>query len=149
MQYWLMKSEPDTFGIDHLEAAKVEPWSGVRNYQARNYMQREMRLGDTILFYHSSCPAPGIYGLARVASLPYPDPTQFDIKSDYFDPKARKDKPIWYLVDVAFVKKLQTPVTLAAMRANPNLRTMKILEPGSRLSITSVSEHEYKEIAPN
>jgi predicted RNA-binding protein with PUA-like domain len=140
---WLMKTEPETFSIDDLKRVRKEPWSGVRGYQARNYMRDEMRVGDTVLFYHSSCPVPGIYGEASVVSLPYPDPTQFDAKSPYYDPKAKKDKPIWYLVDVAFVKKLETPITLAAIRANPKLKTMVILQPGSRLSITPVSEKEF------
>jgi predicted RNA-binding protein with PUA-like domain len=102
-----------------------------------------MRVGDTVLFYHSSCKVPGIYGIAKVASAPYPDPTQFDKKSEYVDIRATKEKPIWYLVDVSYVKTLKTPVTLSEMRADPRLSTMMILEPGSRLSITPVSETEY------
>lgn len=140
---WLMKSEPDTFGIEHLSRVGTEPWSGVRNYQARNYMRDDMRIGDTVLFYHSSCKVPGIYGLATVASLSYPDPTQFDTKSEYVDIKATKEKPIWYLVDVSYVRTLQKPLTLAEIRANKELSTMMILEPGSRLSITPVTKSEY------
>lgn len=142
-QCWLMKSEPDTFGIEHLAKAGTEPWTGVRNFQARNYMRDSMRVGDTVLFYHSSCKVPGIYGIAKVASAPYPDPTQFDKKSEYVDIRATKEKPIWYLVDVSYVKTLKTPLTLSEMRADPRLSTMMILEPGSRLSITPVSEKEY------
>jgi predicted RNA-binding protein with PUA-like domain len=142
-QCWLLKSEPDTFGIEHLAKAGTEPWTGVRNFQARNYMRDSMRVGDTVLFYHSSCKVPGIYGIAKVASAPYPDPTQFDKKSEYVDIRATKEKPIWYLVDVSYVKTLKTPVTLSEMRADPRLSTMMILEPGSRLSITPVSETEY------
>jgi predicted RNA-binding protein with PUA-like domain len=138
-----MKSEPDTFGIAHLAKAGTEPWTGVRNFQARNYMRDSMRVGDTVLFYHSSCKVPGIYGIAKVASAPYPDPTQFDKKSEYVDIRATKEKPIWYLVDVSYVKTLKTPVTLSEMRADPRLSTMMILEPGSRLSITPISETEY------
>ena len=142
MNYWLMKTEPETFSIDDLKRVKKEPWTGVRNYQARNNM-KAMEVGDTVLFYHSSCPVPGIYGLGKVASLPYPDPTQFDKKSDYYDPKAKQDKPLWYLVDVAFVEKWSVPVTLAAMRANKKLATMVTLQPGSRLSVTPVTEKEF------
>ncbi len=146
MQYWLMKSEPDTFGIEHLKKAGTEPWSGVRNFQARNYMRDSMRVGDTVLFYHSSCKIPGIYGIAKVVSAPYPDPTQFDKKSEYIDIRATKEKPIWYLVDVSYVKTLERPLTLAEIRKTPELSTMMILEPGSRLSITPVSEAEYRVI---
>jgi predicted RNA-binding protein with PUA-like domain len=138
-----MKSEPDTFGIDHLAKVGTEPWSGVRNFQARNYMRDSMRVGDTVLFYHSSCKVPGIYGIAVVASLPYPDPTQFDKKSEYIDIRATKEKPMWYLVDVSYVKTLERPFTLAEIRTNEDLATMMILEPGSRLSITPVTEKEY------
>ena len=141
-----MKSEPDTFGIEHLAAVGTEPWSGVRNFQARNYMRDSMRVGDTVLFYHSSCKIPGIYGIARVASLPYPDPTQFDKKSEYVDIRATKEKPIWYLIDVSYVRTLENPLTLKDIRANKELSTMMILEPGSRLSITPVSEKEYSVI---
>lgn len=145
-QCWLMKSEPDTFGIEHLASVGTEPWSGVRNFQARNYMRDSMRVGDTVLFYHSSCKIPGIYGIARVASLPYPDPTQFDKKSEYVDIRATKEKPIWYLIDVSYVRTLENPLTLKDIRANKELSTMMILEPGSRLSITPVSEKEYSVI---
>ena len=141
-----MKSEPDTFGIEHLAAVDTEPWSGVRNFQARNYMRDSMRVGDTVLFYHSSCKVPGIYGIARVANLPYPDPTQFDKKSEYVDIRATKEKPIWYLIDVSYVRTLENPLTLKDIRANKELSTMMILEPGSRLSITPVSEKEYSVI---
>lgn len=141
-----MKSEPDTFGIEHLAKIGTEPWSGVRNFQARNYMRDSMRVGDTVLFYHSSCKVPGIYGIAKVASEPYADPTQFDKKSEYIDIRATKEKPIWYLVDVSYVQTLEKPLTLSHIRANPELSTMMILEPGSRLSITPVSEEEYSVI---
>ncbi len=141
-----MKSEPDTFGIEHLRKAGIEPWTGVRNFQARNYMRDSMHVGDTVLFYHSSCKVPGIYGIAKVASLPYPDPTQFDKKSEYVDLRATKEKPIWYLVDVSYVKTLVKPLTLPEIRACKDLATMMILEPGSRLSITPVSDKEYSVI---
>lgn len=142
-RYWLMKSEPDVFSIDDLARKKKEPWTGVRGYQARNYMRDEMHVGDTVLFYHSSCDIPGIYGLGKVASPPYPDPTQFDATSEYYDPKAKRDAPTWFLVDVAYVRKLKEPVTLESMRRNKKLKTMMILEPGTRLSITPVSPKEF------
>jgi predicted RNA-binding protein with PUA-like domain len=140
--YWLMKSEPESYGIDHLKADKKTAWTGIRNFQARNYM-REMRPGDQVLFYHSSCPVPGVYGIAEVASIPYPDPTQFDPKSNYYDKRATKEKPIWDLVDIKFVKKLKEPVTLTQIRANPKLKAMMILQSGSRLSVTPVAEEHF------
>ena len=143
--YWLMKSEPESYGIDHLEADKKTAWTGVRNFQARNYMQ-QMQVGDLVLFYHSSCAVPGVYGIAKVASAPYPDPSQFDPKGHYFEPRATQEKPVWYLVDITFVKKLTAPVTLPQIRSNPKLSKMLILQPGSRLSVTPVSEEHFKEI---
>ncbi len=145
-KYWLMKSEPETYGIDHFKADKKTAWTGVRNFLARNYMRDEMRVGDQVLFYHSSCKVPGVYGIAKVASAPYPDPTQFDATSDYYEPRATKEKPVWYLVDIAFVKKLKEPVTLTDIRANPKLKSMVILQPGSRLSITPVASEHFEEI---
>lgn len=145
-KYWLMKSEPESYGIDNLQKDKKTAWTGVRNFQARNFMRDGMQVGDPILFYHSSCKIPGVYGLAKVASAPYPDPTQFDSKSRYFEPKATEDKPVWFLVDIAFVKKLENPVPLSDIRANPKLHGMMILAPRCRLSITPVSPAEYAEI---
>ncbi len=142
---WLMKTEPDTFGIDDLKRVKVEPWSGVRNFTARNFMM-SMELADTVLFYHSSCPEPGIYGLAKVSKLAYPDASQFNKKSPYFDARSKEAKPLWYNVDVAFVEKWQHPVLLSALRANPKLQTMVTLQPGSRLSVTPVTQKEFTEI---
>ncbi len=144
-QYWLMKTEPESYGIEHLRKDTVTPWSGVRNFQARNSM-RQMTPGDKVLFYHSSCKVPGVYGIAEVASAPYPDPTQFDSKSPYYDPKATKEKPVWDLVDVAFVRELARPVTLAEIRETQSLRSMIILQPGSRLSVTPVSPEHFKTI---
>lgn len=143
-KYWLMKSEPESYSIDALRADKKTAWTGVRNFQARNFMRDEMKIGDGVLFYHSSCKVPGVYGVAKVASSPYPDPTQFDSTSHYFEPRATKEKPVWYLVDIAFVKKLKEPVTLTDIRANPRLRSMAILAPGSRLSITPVSSEHFQ-----
>lgn len=141
-----MKSEPDEYSIDDLKRDKKAPWFGVRNYQARNFMRDSMHLGDAVLFYHSSCPEPGVYGVAEVASVPYPDATQFDPKSPYFDPKATKESPRWQLVDVKFKKRLKKPVSLAELRATEPLRDLVILRPGNRLSITPVTEKEFRMI---
>lgn len=146
MASWLMKTEPDTFSIDDLARVKREPWTGVRNFTARNFMRDEMQIGDTVLFYHSSCPVPGVYGEARVASKAYPDPTQFDKKSQYYDARATEEKPLWFLVDVEFVRKLDEPYTLAMMRANKELVEMVCLQPGSRLSVSPVTDKEAREI---
>jgi predicted RNA-binding protein with PUA-like domain len=145
MKHWLMKSEPDECSIDDALAApgRVTPWSGVRNYQARNFMRDDMRIGDGVLFYHSSCPAPGIAGLAEVASAPYPDPTQFQRRSPYFDPKSKRAAPRWVMVDVRALRK--TPlVPLAELRRHKALAKMWLLRPGSRLSITPVSNGEWR-----
>jgi predicted RNA-binding protein with PUA-like domain len=145
MQYWLLKSEPESYGIDHLKRDKVEPWSGVRNYQARNFM-KEMTVGDFCLFYHSSTKEKGVFGVAKVVTKAHPDMTQFDTKSHYYDPKATKQKPIWYCVDVAFVEKFKEPVSLYQMKADPELKGMLALAPGSRLSVQPVSEKHFKYI---
>ena len=145
MAYWLMKSEPSEFSIDDLVKAKKQtvPWFGVRNYLARNFMRDQMKLGDDVLFYHSSCPEPGIAGLAAVSSPSYPDPTQFDKNSKYFDAKATPETPRWMLVDVQLVKKTRL-LSLADMRENPKVEEMIILQRGNRLSITPVKAHEWK-----
>jgi predicted RNA-binding protein with PUA-like domain len=147
MQYWLMKSEPDECSIDHVLAApgRTTAWSGVRNYQARNFMRKAMRIGDGVLFYHSSCPEPGIAGLAEVASAAYPDATQFDAKSDYYDPQSRREEPRWFNVDVRALKKTRL-IPLAELRAQKALKKMVTLRPGNRLSITPVSEAEWRYI---
>jgi predicted RNA-binding protein with PUA-like domain len=138
-RHWLMKSEPDEFSIDDLERRRVEPWSGVRNYQARNYMRDAMRVGDRILFYHSSCAEPGVVGLARVASAPRPDPTQFDPASDYHDPKSSAATPRWILVDVAFDRRLRRPVGLPEIRRHASaLEGLALLNAGNRLSVMPV-----------
>ncbi|HET9577285.1 MAG TPA: EVE domain-containing protein [Usitatibacter sp.] len=140
-----MKSEPDEFSIDDLVKAprKSTPWFGVRNYQARNFMRDAMRIGDGVLFYHSSCDVPGIAGIARVASTPYPDATQFDRKSEYHDPKSKREAPRWVLVDVALEKKTRL-MPLEEMRSYPELAGMAVLRRGNRLSITPVAEREWK-----
>jgi predicted RNA-binding protein with PUA-like domain len=144
MRYWLMKSEPEEAGIDDLEHAPKQtlPWTGVRNYQARNFMRDAMRIGDGVLFYHSSCREPGIAGLAEVVSAAYPDPTQFDAKSPYFDPKSTQQAPRWLLVDVRFVQKIPL-ISLAALREHTELAAMRVLAKGNRLSITPVTDAEW------
>jgi predicted RNA-binding protein with PUA-like domain len=145
MRYWLMKSEPSEFSIDDLASApkKSTSWIGVRNYQARNFMRDQMQLGDLALFYHSSCEVPGIAGIAEVCKLAYPDETQFDKKSDYFDPKATRANPRWVHVDVKLVKKTRL-VPLSELRGYPKLAKMQLLQRGNRLSITPVDPAEWK-----
>ena len=143
-QFWLMKSEPDECSIDDALAAPgaTVPWTGVRNYQARNFMRDAMQVGDGVLFYHSSCPEPGIAGLARVASGTRADPTQFDPTSPYHDPKSPADNPRWLLLDVQAVRKTRL-ISLAELRAHPALAKMRVLQKGSRLSITPVEASEW------
>jgi len=147
MAYWLMKSEPSECSIDDLAhmPRHTVPWVGVRNYQARNYMRDEMRVGDGVLFYHSSCPEPGIAGLAEVSSDAYPDDTQFDPKSHYFDAASKRDAPRWLHVDVKLVRKTRL-LSLAAMREAPTLATMLVLKRGNRLSITPVTPDEWRAV---
>lgn len=145
MRYWLMKSEPNEVSIDDALSQKVIAWEGVRNYQARNFMRDLMRVGDGVLFYHSSCAEPGIVGLASVASTSYPDPTQFDPASKYFDPKATQEQPRWMLVDVRAVRKTRL-INLAELRGEPELADMVVLKRGNRLSITPVTAAEWKKI---
>jgi len=145
MAAWLMKSEPAEFSIDDLVREKSVPWFGVRNYLARNYMRDQMKVGDEVLFYHSSCPEPGIAGLARVSTSAYPDETQFDKKSKYFDPKATRETPRWMLVDVKLVKKTRL-LSLEEMRGAKGLEDMIILQRGNRLSITPVTPGQLKTV---
>jgi predicted RNA-binding protein with PUA-like domain len=147
VKYWLMKSEPDECSIDDVLAApeRKTPWSGVRNYQARNFMRDQMRVGDGVLFYHSSCAEPGIAGIAEVASAPYPDASQFDRKSLYYDPASKREAPRWVNVDVRALRKTRL-VPLAELRKQKPLAKMVLLRPGNRLSITPVSASEWKYI---
>ena len=142
MNYWLMKSEPDEFSIDDLARKKTEPWSGVRNYQARNFL-REMRKGDGVLFYHSSCDEPGVVGIAEVATAAHPDPTQFDPKSDYFDAKSARDEPRWSLVDVKFKRKLKRAIALNELKSRQELNGLALIRPGNRLSVLPVSKAQW------
>jgi predicted RNA-binding protein with PUA-like domain len=142
MNYWLMKSEPDEFSIDDLARKKTEPWSGVRNYQARNFL-REMRVGDGVLFYHSSCVEPGVVGIAEVATDAHADPTQFDPKSDYFDAKSTRAEPRWALVDVKFKRKLKRVIALADLKGRNELHGLALIRPGNRLSVLPVSKAQW------
>jgi len=144
-RYWLMKSEPDAFSIDNLQKVGVEPWNGVRNYQARNHM-RQMQVGDGVLFYHSSCAVPAIVGIAKVASVAYPDPTQFDPKSDYFDAKSTREEPRWSLVDVAFERKLKRAIPLEEIKQHADAlgEGFALTQRGSRLSVSPVSAAQWK-----
>ena len=144
MRYWLMKSEPDVFSVDDLAKAprKTTPWTGVRNYQARNFMRDQMRLGDLAFFYHSSCAEPGIAGIVKVSRLAYPDQTQFDSKSKYYDPRASLDNPRWVHVDVTLVKRTRL-LALEELRSHPQLASMVVLRRGNRLSIMPVTAREW------
>jgi predicted RNA-binding protein with PUA-like domain len=147
MAHWLMKSEPDTFGIDDLEKRGTEPWSGVRNYQARNFMRDRMKPGELAFLYHSSCPEPGIYGIMAIGGNAYPDPTQFDRKSPYFDKAATREEPRWFLVDVKFRRRLRRPILLAELRDRErDLEGLMLLRKGSRLSIQPVSPEHWQKI---
>jgi predicted RNA-binding protein with PUA-like domain len=145
MAYWLMKSEPSVFGIDDLKAKpqRTSFWDGVRNYQARNFMRDGMKKGDKVFFYHSSCPEPGIVGIATIAREAYPDATAFDKKSPYYDPKSTSDKPIWMGVDVKFVKQFKRVISLEELKQEPRLDGFTLLRRGNRLSVMPVSEEHW------
>ncbi|WNB78017.1 EVE domain-containing protein [Methylomonas koyamae] len=145
MRYWLMKSEPETFGIDDLRARpqQTEHWDGVRNYQARNMMRDEMKTGDQIFFYHSNCDEPGIVGIAEVARESYPDFTAFDPDDKHFDPKSNPDKPTWFMVDVKFVRKLSRTISLRELKTKSELGELALLRRGNRLSIMPVNADQW------
>jgi predicted RNA-binding protein with PUA-like domain len=145
MQYWLMKSEPDAFSIDDLadRPDQTEPWDGVRNYQARNMLRDEMQVGDEVLFYHSNCKEPGVVGIARIVRAGYPDDTALNPDSKYHDPKSTLEKPIWYRVDVALVRKLSRTIGLSEMKNRPELSELPLVRRGNRLSVMPVSAKDY------
>ncbi len=143
MAHWLMKSEPDVYSIDDLERDGREMWDSIRNYQARNMMRDDMRIGDEIFFYHSSCKEPASVGVSKVCSKPYPDPIQFDKKSRYFDPKSTQEEPRWILVDVEFVRKFEAPITLTELKTHKALEDMILTRRGNRLSIMPVSDKHW------
>ncbi len=146
MNYWLMKSEPDVFGIDDLKRVKKEPWDGVRNYQARNFMRDEMKKGDRILFYHSNTDVPGVVGIMEVSKEAFPDHTSWDKNSKYYDPKSTEENPRWFMIEVKYVAKFPRTVSLQEMKDMKPLSEMKILQKGNRLSITPVSKKEFDHI---
>ncbi|HSR62259.1 MAG TPA: EVE domain-containing protein [Gammaproteobacteria bacterium] len=146
MNYWLMKSEPGEFSIDDLKKVKVEPWDGVRNYQARNMMRDEMKKGDLAFFYHSNCDEPGIVGIMTIDKEGYPDPTAFDPDDKHYDPKSDPDDPRWYLVDVKYKRKLKRTISLKELRDKKPLKDMKLLQKGNRLSVMPVSRKEWEYI---
>ncbi len=144
MHYWLMKTEPEAFSIDDLERAGTEPWDGIRNYQARNFMRDDMALGDQVMIYHSNCKPPGIAGLGEVASQPYPDPTQFDSDSKYFDAGSDPEEPRWQLVDIKFVRKLKRLIPLDEIKQHADsLDGLVLIRKGSRLSIMPVDKPHW------
>jgi predicted RNA-binding protein with PUA-like domain len=146
MNYWLIKSEGSCYSIDDLKKDKKAPWTGVRNFQARNFMRDKMALGDLVLFYHSNgtdAEPTGVYGIAKVASGPYADMTAFNSKDEHYDPKSKKEAPTWILVDMEFIEKFKNPVTLADIKINPKLKGIMVAQTGSRLSIQPVSENHF------
>ena len=143
MNYWLMKSEPDVFGIDHLKAVKIEPWDGVRNYQARNMMRDQMKKGDLVFFYHSNTDVPGIVGIMEVVKEGYPDHTAFDPEAKYYDPKSNPDNPRWYMVDVKFKRKLKRTISLSELKELEELEDMPLVRKGNRLSIMPVTREQW------
>lgn len=148
MNYWLMKSEPDAFGIDDLSArpSQTEHWDGVRNYQARNMMRDQMRIGDQVFFYHSNCSEPGIVGIAEVVKEAYPDFTAFDPDDKHFDPKSQPDKPTWFMVDVRFVRKFNRTISLRELKSLPELAELALVRRGNRLSIMPVTAEQWQRI---
>ncbi len=148
MNFWLFKSEPETFGIDHLQQRpkQTEHWDGVRNYQARNMLRDDIKVGDKIFFYHSNCTPPGIVGTAEVVKAAYPDPSSWDDKSKYFDPKSSPENPRWFMVDVRFMEKFKKIMTLDEIKNNPALKDMVVARRGNRLSITPVKKDEWETI---
>lgn len=146
MAYWLFKTEPGTFSIDTLRTQKVSCWEGVRNYQARNMMRDQIKMGDLVLIYHSSCKKVGVAGIAKVVREAYPDHFSFDPESDYYDPKSTPDSPRWVMVDIEFVRKTERLIPLSVMKAMPELENMPLVKKGNRLSIMPVSEQEWSAI---
>lgn len=147
MKYWLMKSEPDVFSIDDLKKKTKSGWDGVRNYQARNFMRDEMKKGDLVLFYHSSCEIPGVAGIAKVSKESHPDPTQFDPKSEYYDEKATKENPRWFMVEVEYVQHAKNYLALSELKSIKGLEALPLLQKGSRLSINPVTTKQFEIIS--
>lgn len=144
MAFWLMKSEPGVFSIDDLERQGTAAWEGVRNYQARNYMRDGMKKGDLAFLYHSSCAVPAVAGIMQICREAYPDETQFNKRSEYFDPGSKRDNPRWLMVDVKFVRRTRRPIAISELRAERKLSSLVLLQPGSRLSVTPVTAREWE-----
>ncbi len=145
-RYWLMKSEPNAYSIDDLQRDGVTYWDGVRNYQARNFMRDDMRIGDKVIFYHSNTKPPAAVGVAEIVRESYPDFTAFDPSELHFDPKSNEEKPIWFMVDIKFIEKFERAVPLQEMKENPKLRNMKLVQRGNRLSVMPISKEEFNEV---
>jgi predicted RNA-binding protein with PUA-like domain len=147
-QYWLIKSEPEVFSIDDLAKAKNQTtyWDGIRNYQARNYIRDEMKIGDKVIFYHSNAEPPAAVGICEVVKEGYPDFTAFDPKNIHYDPKSKKDSPTWFMFDVKFVKKFSKSVSISEIKSNKKLQKMKLVQTGNRLSVMPVTKEEFEEI---
>ena len=147
-EYWLVKSEPDVFSIDDLAAGKNKTthWDGVRNYQARNFLRDDIKKGDKVLFYYSNADPMAVVGVCEVVKEGYPDFTAFDPKDKHYDPKSKKETPTWYMVDIKFVSKFNKPVELSAIKANPKLKNMRLIQRGNRLSVMPVEKSEFEEI---
>ncbi len=146
-QFWLLKSEADCYSIDGMKKDKKAAWTGIRNYQARNFMRDKMKVGDLALFYHSSAEPTGVYGVVKVTKTSFPDPTQFDKKDDHFDPKATKENPIWSSVEVEFIEKFKRPVSLSEIKFRPDLNGIMVGQQGSRLSVQPVSKKHFEIIS--
>jgi predicted RNA-binding protein with PUA-like domain len=146
MKYWLMKNEPEDYGIDDLKKDKTEHWDGIRNYQVRNMIRDDMSIGDIAFFYHSNCEIPGIYGLMTINSKAYPDHTAFDKKAKYYDVKSDKNKPTWLMVDVKYKRKLSNAITLKELKSKKKLSEMRVVQKGNRLSITEVTKKDWEYI---
>jgi len=144
MNYWLLKTEPNTYSIDHLKKEKIGHWEGVRNYQARNYLRDQLKVGDLAFFYHSNCETPGIVGLCEVVKEGYPDYFAWNPKSKYFDPKSTPERPIWFMVDVTFKEKFPTTLSLTELKTMSELSEMAVVQRGSRLSVQPVSEKHFR-----
>lgn len=147
-KYWLLKSEPSTFSIEDLINSKEQTtfWNGVRNYQARNYIRDEIKSGDKAIFYHSNINPPSAVGICEIIKNGYPDFTAFDKKSEYYDPKSSRENPIWYMMDVKFIKRFKNPTTINDIKTNPKLKNMILLKKGNRLSVFPISKNEFEEI---
>ena len=143
MKFWLMKNEPEDYNIDDLKRDKTEPWDGIRNYQVRNMIRDDMKIGDHAFFYHSNCEIPGIYGLMTINSKPYPDHTAFDKKAKYYDIKSKKESPTWLMVDVKYKRKLKKVITLSELKSHKKLKDMRVVQKGNRLSITEVDKQDW------